>query len=224
MATSAASMQDATSQQSSRQYENLKGSLVYQVAEQRKTDITELWGDNDISVIFWARSMGCFFCQELARELKSDVLPKLQAEGIKSFLVSIGSPERGLEFAELTSFPSENLLADPENVTYDALGLTRNTLDTYFNPRTPLAIAERVRKDGAKVLREALSTWKPWIPPGKGQAEQQGGCFIFKGKECVYEYKDPATGRHVNIDEVRAQHCSLCDVNHASLILDGVYR
>ena len=36
---------------------------VYQVAEQRKTDITELWGDNDISVIFWARSMGCFFCQ-----------------------------------------------------------------------------------------------------------------------------------------------------------------
>ena len=37
---------------------------------------------------------------------------------------------------------------------------------------------------------------------GKGQAEQQGGCFIFKGKECVYEYKDPATGRHVNIDEV----------------------
>lgn len=92
MASSATSTQDAPSQQSSRQYESLKGSLVcatlpasfclrhrpilarrakasdwatqvYQVAEQRKTDITELWGDNDISVIFWARSMGCFFCQ-----------------------------------------------------------------------------------------------------------------------------------------------------------------
>ena len=37
---------------------------------------------------------------------------------------------------------------------------------------------------------------------GKGQAQQQGGCLIFKGRECVYEYKDPATGRHVNIDEV----------------------
>ena len=36
---------------------------VYQVAEQRKTDITELWGNNEVSVIFWARSMGCFFCQ-----------------------------------------------------------------------------------------------------------------------------------------------------------------
>jgi len=49
--------------------------------------------------------------------------------------VTIGSPERGLEFAELTSYPAENLLADPENVTYDALSLKRNTLDTYFNPR-----------------------------------------------------------------------------------------
>ena len=37
---------------------------------------------------------------------------------------------------------------------------------------------------------------------GKGQAQQQGGCLIFKGRECVYEYKDPATGRHVNIHEV----------------------
>lgn len=49
--------------------------------------------------------------------------------------VTIGSPERGQEFAELTSYPAENLLADPENVTYDALSLKRNTLDTYFNPR-----------------------------------------------------------------------------------------
>lgn len=52
--------------------------------------------------------------------------------------MTIGSPERGLEFAELTSYPAENLLADPENVTYDALSLKNNTLDTYFNPRVSL--------------------------------------------------------------------------------------
>ncbi len=39
--------------------------------------------------------------------------------------VTIGTPERGLEFAELTSYPAENLLADPENVTYNALSLKR---------------------------------------------------------------------------------------------------
>lgn len=49
--------------------------------------------------------------------------------------VTIGSPERGLEFAELTAYPAENLLADPENVTYNALNLKRNPVDTYFNPR-----------------------------------------------------------------------------------------
>ncbi len=49
----------------------------------------------------------------------------------------------------------------------EILLLMQNPIDTYFNPRTPLAIAERFRKDGAKVLREALSTWKPWVPPGE---------------------------------------------------------
>ena len=49
--------------------------------------------------------------------------------------MTIGSPERGLKFAELTAYPAESLLADPENVTYDALSLKRNPIDTYFNPR-----------------------------------------------------------------------------------------
>ena len=36
---------------------------VYLVSEQRALDITSLWGDTDVAVVFWARSMGCFFCQ-----------------------------------------------------------------------------------------------------------------------------------------------------------------
>ena len=48
----------------------------------------------------------------------------------------MGPPERGLEFAELTEFPPELLLADPENVTYDKLEL-KNTgpIATFFDPR-----------------------------------------------------------------------------------------
>ncbi len=50
--------------------------------------------------------------------------------------VSMGPPEGGLEFAELTDFPPELLLADPENVTYDKLEL-KNTgpIATFFDPR-----------------------------------------------------------------------------------------
>jgi hypothetical protein len=36
---------------------------VYLVSEQRKLDLTSLWSESDIAVVFWARSMGCFFCQ-----------------------------------------------------------------------------------------------------------------------------------------------------------------
>lgn len=51
----------------------------------------------------------------------------------------MGPPERGLEFAQLTEFPPELLLADPENVTYDKLEL-KNTgpIATFFDPRVRL--------------------------------------------------------------------------------------
>jgi hypothetical protein len=50
-----------------------------------------------------------------------------------SVQVTIGTAERGLEFAELTGYPADSLLADPENVTYDALQLKKGVVDTFFN-------------------------------------------------------------------------------------------
>ncbi len=47
--------------------------------------------------------------------------------------VTIGTAERGLEFAELTGYPSDSLLADPDNVTYNALQLKKGVVDTFFN-------------------------------------------------------------------------------------------
>ncbi|BDA47778.1 probable peroxiredoxin-like 2C [Coccomyxa sp. Obi] len=191
-----------TTPSTSYQYDRLRGKEVYLVSEQKAVDITSLWSDPDTAVVFWARSMGCFFCQELARELRTDVLPKLQAANIKAFLVTIGTAERGLEFAELTAYPADKLLADPENVTYDALQLKKGVVDTFFNIETPLAIKDRIVKDGAAGLRQAISSWKPWIPPGQGQSRQQGGCYIFKGSECIFEHKDKATGAHVDLNTV----------------------
>ena len=68
--------------------------------------------------------------------------------------------------------------------------------------QTPLSIGARIAKDGAAGLKEALGSWKPWIPPNKGQSRQQGGTYIFKGQECVFEHKDVATGAHADLDEV----------------------
>ena len=68
--------------------------------------------------------------------------------------------------------------------------------------QTPLAIKDRIVKDGAAGLRQAISSWKFWIPPGQGQSRQQGGCHIFRGIECIFEHKDKSTGAHVDLDKV----------------------
>ena len=60
--------------------------------------------------------------RELATELAREVLPQLQGTGTKLLLISIGTPERGREFAAKTGFPEELLLADPESETYAAVG------------------------------------------------------------------------------------------------------
>jgi len=66
----------------------------------------------------------CYFYttrRELATELAREVLPQLQGTGTKLLLISIGTPERGKEFAAKTGFPEELLLADPESETYAAV-------------------------------------------------------------------------------------------------------
>jgi hypothetical protein len=146
---------------------------------------------------------GCNFCQELARDLQRQVLPKLRDAGYKLYLVSIlyspvscgrctshqhgvlclaallgslpchetlllmflgdrhqvsmGPPERGLEFAELTEFPPELLLADPENVTYDKLEL-KNTgpIATFFDPRVG-GCTRMMSQPGPNLRRNAAS-------------------------------------------------------------------
>lgn len=44
-----------------------------------------------------------------------------------------GTWERSKEFAEVTDFPRELLLADPESVTYEALGLVKGVAQTFFS-------------------------------------------------------------------------------------------
>lgn len=129
--------------------------------------------------------------------------PQLDAAGVKLFLVSIGTWERSIEFAEVTGFPRESLLADPESVTYEALGLVKGVRQTFFAKETAFSFLGRMRKsDGMADLKDILSRWKPWIPPKQDQAFQQGGMFIFDGAECVWSHYDQATGAHADFADV----------------------
>ncbi|KAK9843539.1 hypothetical protein WJX81_008019 [Elliptochloris bilobata] len=161
------------------QYSALLSKQVY--LQEQPVVVTDLWKEEDAAVIVW---------------------PELRQLGIKFFLVSIGPPARAREFCDLTGFPEDHLLADPDNVLYDALGMRKDVASTFFNIATPQSIWQRIQKDGAAGLRRAISSWKPWIPPKQGQATQQGGVVVFDGQRCVLEHKDRATGAHIDLRDL----------------------
>ena len=66
-------------------------------------------------------------------ELQRDVLPALDARGVKLFFLSIGTAARGREFAALTGFPEARLLADPDSQTYAAMGWHKSVSKTFFS-------------------------------------------------------------------------------------------
>mmetsp|Transcript_9912 Transcript_9912/g.13800 ORF Transcript_9912/g.13800 Transcript_9912/m.13800 type:complete len:82 (-) Transcript_9912:269-514(-) len=75
-------------------------------------------------------------------------------------------------------------------------------MTTFFNKETPFSILERQKRDGAKDMLDALQRWKPWIPPKLEQGLQQGGTFVFNGKDEVFQHYDPSTGAHADLSEV----------------------
>lgn len=139
--------------------------------------------------------------------------PVLAEKGVRFVAVGIGTVERAREFCLHVGFPSERLLADPENKAYDALGLFKGVTTTFFEPTTPFAILDRFQKDEAGDLLQALGRWKPWIPPKLEQGLQQGGVFVFKGSEMVYSHYDPSTGAHADLGTVLAAACSAVEDN-----------
>jgi len=109
---------------------------------------------------------------------------------------------RANEFCDHVGFPKANLLADPSNVAYDALNLKFGVATTFLDPSTPYAILERITTGKTSDLTNALSRWKPWIPPKLDQGLQQGGTFVFDGSVEAFAHYDPSTGAHADLNAV----------------------
>lgn len=51
-------------------------------------------------------------------------------------------------------------------------------------------------------LMKVLPSWTLWTPKKSQDALIQGGVFVFKGRECVLDIFDEATGAHADFDMV----------------------
>lgn len=157
------------------------------------------------TILVVARSLGCPFCQNLARGLVNEgVMTDLDAAGVPLYLASIGVPEKARAFCALTGFPPERLLADPGASVYEALDLERGFGPAFLSPTTPSAIGSEIAGGGGSALAASFWAWVPYLPPKPLEhALAQGGTFAFSGAVCVSARADRATADHLSPGKIR---------------------
>ena len=131
---------------------------------------------------------------------------ELEGKGVGLYAVGIGTSEKAKLVADHVGYSTDKLLADPDNVLYDALALNSGLQRTFFNPATPYAILDRLTSRKMSDLNDVLGRWGDAfiIPPKQSQALNQGGLFVFDGDSSVFVHYDASTGAHGDLDRAVA--------------------
>ncbi|PIA53573.1 hypothetical protein AQUCO_00900270v1 [Aquilegia coerulea] len=159
--------------------------------------IKDLWDQKEgMAVVALLRHFGCPCCWEFASGLK-DSKPKFDAAGVKLIAVGVGTPNKARILADRLPFPLDSLYCDPDRKAYDVLGLYYGLGRTFFNPASAKVFS---RFDA---LREAVKNYTiEATPDDRSSVLQQGGMFVFKGKQLLYSRKDEGTGDHAPLNEI----------------------
>ncbi|RZC54741.1 hypothetical protein C5167_013607 [Papaver somniferum] len=166
--------------------------------------IKDLWDQEEgVAVVALLRHFGCICCWELASTLKESK-SRFDSAGVKLVAVGVGTPENARILAERLPFPMDSLYADPDRNAYDVLGLYYGFGRTFFN-RASASVFSRfgaLKKVGKNYTIKAT-------PDDRSSILQQGGIFVFKGKQLLYARKDKGTGDHSPLEEVLNICCTL---------------
>lgn len=120
-----------------------------------------------------------------------------------------------MQHLEITNGGEGWFYCDPKNELYDALNLNSG-FSTLFAPETAYTMRDRIfgelgiseifrtneKVDSMKDLFGVLEKWKDavYMPPKQEQAFQQGGTFVFKGRDTLYAHYDASTGAHLSVE------------------------
>lgn len=157
----------------------------------------DLWDqEQGIAVVALLRHFGCPCCWELASTLKESK-SRFDAAGVKLIAVGVGAPNKARILAERLPFPMDCLYADPDRKAYNFFDLYYGFGRTFFNPASAKVLS---RFDA---LQKAVKNYTiEATPDDRSGVLQQGGMFVFRGKELLYARKDEGTGDHAPLDDV----------------------
>ncbi|KAF3320467.1 thioredoxin-like protein AAED1 [Carex littledalei] len=170
---------------------------IYSASSGEAVLIKDLWDQTgEVAVVVLLRHFGCVCCWELASVLR-DAKSKFESAGVKLIAIGVGTPDKARILAERLPFPLENLYADPDRKAYDVLGLYYGMARTFLNPASRKAFSR------FESIKEATKNYTIKATPSDvSSVLQQGGMFVFKGKELMYARKDEGTGDHAPLDDV----------------------
>ncbi|KAL0461868.1 UNVERIFIED_CONTAM: hypothetical protein Slati_0074400 [Sesamum latifolium] len=159
-------------------------------------DKAQLLAERGMAVVALLRHFGCFFCWEYAEALRESK-EKFDLAGVKLIVVGVGTPDKAQVLAERLPFPLDSLYADPDRKAYDILGLYYGFRRTFLNPASAKVFS---RWDA---LKKAMKNYTiKATPDDKSSILQQGGMFVFKGKQLLYARKDEGSGDHAPLDDI----------------------
>ncbi|KAG8081546.1 hypothetical protein GUJ93_ZPchr0172g2971 [Zizania palustris] len=163
----------------------LGGVAIFSAATGEPVLFRDLWDQNEgMAVVALLRHFGCPCCWELASVLR-DTKERFDLAGVKLIAVGVGTPDKARILAERLPFPLECLYTDPERKAYDLLGLYFGVGRTFFNPASVKVFS---RFDS---LKEAVKNYTiEATPDDRASVLQQGGMFVFEGKDLIYARKD----------------------------------
>lgn len=139
--------------------------------------------------------------------MRDKVLPA--NKNVKLFFVGIGSAEAAKEFATQLDIDPAMCFGDQGGAMGDALGLEKG-INTMWNPPAVNEMMARNEKEELEDLGNAYKNavdnvgFKRLAPKNAKDTLRQGGTFIFRGSEPIFEYYDSKVGDNASIDAILA--------------------
>ncbi|XP_024932107.2 uncharacterized protein LOC107425006 isoform X2 [Ziziphus jujuba] len=161
---------------------DILGEVTIFTASGEPVKFEDLWDQNEgIAVVALLRHFGCPCCWELASTLKESKA-RFDSAGVKLVAVGVGAPSKARILAERA---------------YDVLSLYYGIGRTFFNPASAKVFS---RLDA---LRNAVKNYTiEATPDDRSGVLQQGGMFVFKGKQLLFAWKDEGTGDHAPLSDI----------------------